>query len=383
MTALVGVDQKPERRALRALVRDVAARELVPHLGEWERAGEVPRTAHQTLAAAGLLGLGFPESAGGSGGDAVDAAILAEELILAGGSSGLCAALLTHGIALPHLVRAGDAALIDEVARPILAGEAIGALAVTEPDGGSDVAALRTRAVKDGDEYVVNGSKTYITSGARADFVTTAVRTGGNGWGGVSLLVVPTSSPGFTVARRLEKTGWLCSDTAELSYVDVRVPARYLVGAENGGFAQIAQQFVGERLALAVQACATARRCVDLTLAWCRERTAFGKPLTGQQVVRHKLVEMHRVTEVARTYTWSVLARHVAGDDVVAEAALAKNTAVAACDAVVYDAVQLHGGLGYMRGTEVEMHARDARILGIGGGATEVMTDLAAKRLGI
>ena len=383
MTALVDVDQSSERRALRALVRDVATRELVPHLDEWERAGDVPRSAHKTLAAAGLLGLGFPESAGGSGGDAVDAAILAEELILSGGSSGLCAALLTHGIALPHLVRAGDEQLIDEVARPILSGDAIGALAVTEPDGGSDVASLRTRAVRDGDEYVVNGSKTYITSGARADFVTKAVRTGGDGWGSISLLVVPTSAPGFSVVRRLEKTGWLCSDTAELSYVDVRVPARYLIGEENGGFAQIAQQFVGERLALAVQACATARRCVDLTLAWCRSRDAFGKPLTGQQVVRHKLVEMHRVTEVARTYTWSVLARHVAGDEVVAEAALAKNTAVAACDSVVYDAVQLHGGLGYMRGTEVEMHARDARILGIGGGATEVMTDLAAKRLGI
>ncbi|MDX6273984.1 MAG: acyl-CoA dehydrogenase [Frankiales bacterium] len=372
-----------ERKALRALVRDVATRELVPHLEEWERAGEVPLSAHKTLAEAGLLGLGFPESAGGSGGDAIDAAILAEELILAGGSTGLCAALLTHGIALPHLVRAGSAALIDEVARPILAGEAIGSLAVTEPDGGSDVAALRTTAVRDGDEYVVNGSKTYITSGARAAYVTTAVRTGGPGWGGISLLVVPSSTPGFTVTRRLEKTGWLCSDTAELSYVDARVPARFLVGQENGGFAQIAQQFVGERLALAVQACATARRCTDLTIEWCRQRTAFGKPLSGQQVVRHKLVEMHRVTEVARTYTWAALERHVAGEEVVAEAALAKNTAVEACDKVVYDAVQLHGGLGYMRGTEVEMHARDARILGIGGGATEVMTDLAAKRLGI
>jgi acyl-CoA dehydrogenase len=372
-----------ERKALRELVRDVAARELVPHLQEWERGGEVPLSAHAVLADAGLLGLGFPESAGGSGGDAIDAAILAEELILSGGSSGLCAALLTHGIALPHLVRAGSPELVDEVARPILAGEAIGSLAVTEPDGGSDVAALRTTAVRDGDEYVVNGAKTYITSGARADYVTTAVRTGGPGWGGVSLLVVPASTPGFSVTRRLEKTGWLCSDTAELAYVDARVPVRYLVGEENAGFAQIAQQFVGERLALAVQACATARRCTDLTIAWCQARSAFGKPLTGQQVVRHKLVEMHRVTEVARTYTWSILERHVAGEEVVAEAALAKNTAVEACDKVVYDAVQLHGGLGYMRGTEVEMHARDARILGIGGGATEVMTDLAAKRLGI
>lgn len=372
-----------ERAALRQLVRDVAARELIPHLEEWEHTGAVPRAAHKVLADAELLGLGFPESAGGSGGDAIDAAILAEELILAGGSSGLCAALLTHGIALPHLVRAGAADLIDEVARPILRGEAIGALAVTEPDGGSDVAALRTRAVRDGDDYVVNGSKTYITSGARADFVTTAVRTGGPGWNGISLLVVPTTTPGFTVTRCLDKTGWLCSDTAELSYDDCRVPARYLVGEENGGFAQIAQQFVSERLALAVQACATARRCTDLTIEWCRQRSAFGKPLTGQQVVRHRLVEMHRVTEVARTYVWSILERHVQGEELIAEAALAKNTAVAACDQVVYDAVQLHGGLGYMRGTEVERHARDARILGIGGGATEVMTDLAAKRLGL
>ena len=371
-----------EREALRQLVRDIATRELVPHLEEWEHTGAVPRAAHKLLADSGLLGLGFPESAGGSGGDPIDAAILAEELIHSGGSSGLCAALLTHGIALPHLVRADSQELIDEVARPILRGEAIGALAVTEPDGGSDVASLRTTAVRDGDDYIVNGSKTYITSGARADFVTTAVRTGGPGWNGISLLVVPTTTPGFSVTRTLDKTGWLCSDTAELSYVDCRVPARYLIGEENGGFAQIAQQFVGERLALAVQACATARRCTDLTIQWCRDRVAFGKPLIAQQVVRHKLVEMHRITEVARTYVWSILERHVEGEELIAEAALAKNTAVEACDKVVYDAVQLHGGLGYMRGTEVERHARDARILGIGGGATEVMTDLAAKRLG-
>jgi acyl-CoA dehydrogenase len=377
----------PERVALRALVSDFTTKEIVPHLAEWEHTGDVPRELHRRAAEVGILGAAFPESVGGSGGDAVDAAIISEELIQSGGSSGVCAALMTHGIALPHMVRTGNADLIDRYVRPTLAGELIGALGVTEPDGGSDVAAIRTRAERDGGapdaDFVVNGTKTYITSGARADFVTLVVRTGGSGHAGISLLVVDAGTPGFSVVRRLQKMGWRCSDTAELAFTDCRVPATNLVGAEGSGFVQVAQQFVGERLALAVQAYATAQRCLDLTVAWCRDRETFGRPLATRQVVRHRLVEMYRLTDVARTYVRSVLARHVAGeDDLIAAAALAKNTAVSACEQVVYDAVQLHGGLGYMEGTEVERHYRDARILAIGGGATEVMIDLAARRLG-
>ncbi|MFL6241352.1 MAG: acyl-CoA dehydrogenase family protein [Actinomycetes bacterium] len=373
----------PERRALRELVRDFTEREIAPYIDEWERDGEVPRELHKKAAAVGVLGANFPEDVGGAGGDAVDATVITEELIQAGGSSGICAALLTHGIALPHILRAADPDQIERFVRPTLSGEMIGALAVTEPDGGSDVASIRTRAVRDGDTYVVNGAKTFITSGARADFVTCVVRTGGPGHSGLSLLVVESGAPGFSVVRRLDKMGWRCSDTAELAFVDCRVPAANLVGAEGSGFARVAAEFVAERVALAVQAYATAQRCLDLTVAWCKQRETFGRPLASRQVVRHRLVEMHRLTDVARTYVRALVVRRTAGErDLVAEAALAKNTAVAACDQVVYDAVQLHGGLGYMQGTEVERHYRDARILAIGGGATEVMTDLAANRLG-
>ena len=371
-----------ERRALRALARDFTQREIVPNLDAWERAQEVPRDLHRRAAQAGLLGVGFDEAVGGAGGDPVDVAVLTEELIQAGGSSGLCAALLTHGIALPHMAKSGNTHLIETFVRPTLAGELIGSLAVTEPDAGSDVASLRTRAERDGDVYVVNGTKTFITSGARADFITTAVRTGGPGHAGISLLVIPTDTPGFSVVRRLEKMGWHCSDTAELAFVDCGVPAENLIGAEGSAFVQIAQNFAGERLGLATQAYATAQRCLDLTVAYTRQRIVFGKPLIAKQTVRHTLVEMARHIELARTYARAVLVRASAGEQVPAEAAQAKNAAVAACDLVVDKAVQLHGGFGYLRDAEVERHYRDSRILGIGGGATEVMNDLIAKAYG-
>jgi acyl-CoA dehydrogenase len=368
---------------LRELTRTFTEREIVPHLDDWERAGEVPRELHRKAAKAGLLGAGYPEAVGGGGGNALDAATIVEEIILSGGSSGLIAALFTHGIALPHIIASGDASLIDRYVRPTLAGEAIGSLAVTEADGGSDVAAIRTRAVPDGEFFLVNGGKTFITSGARADFVTTAVRTGGPRHDGLSLLVVDTDTPGFGVTRRLEKLGWHCSDTAELSFVDVRVPAGNLVGPLNSGFAQIMRHFAAERISLAVQACATARRCLDLTIAYCQQRRTFGAPLSERQVIRHRLAEMARLVDVARTYVWAVAVRVANGEPLVTEVAMAKNTAVAACDAVVDQAVQLHGGFGYLREAEVERHYRDARILGIGGGTTEIMNEIIARRLNI
>ena len=337
----------------------------------------------RTAAAAGLLGLGFPEEVGGSGGDLIDGLVMTEELMQSGASGGLAAGLFTHGIALPHIVAAGDRDQVERFVRPVLEGRAIAALAITEPDGGSDVAALRTRAERDGDEYVINGSKIYITSGARADWVVVGVRTGGPGFGGISLIVVPSDTPGFSVVRRLEKIGWHCSDTAELAFTDCRVPAANLVGMQDSGFIQIAMQFVVERLSIAVQAYATAQRCLDLALEWARMRHTFGKPLVAHQVVRHQLVEMDRLTDVARTYTRQVALRHVAGKEVIAEAALAKNTAVAAAEAVTYQAIQIFGGQGCMSDSEVERHYRDVRILSIGGGATEVMTELAARRLGL
>ncbi|MBJ7357129.1 acyl-CoA dehydrogenase family protein [Nocardioides sp.] len=371
---------------IRELGTEFVRREVAPHLQEWEDAGSIPRELHRAAGKQGLLGLTFPAEVGGEGGAAMDSVDLQEAMFAAGASSGLMAGLFTSGIALPHIVasaRNGQSAdLIDRFVRPTLAGDKIGSLAITEPGGGSDVAGLRTTAVRDGDYYVVNGAKTFITSGVRADFVTTAVRTGEPGHAGVSLLVVEAGTPGFTVDRSLRKMGWHCSDTAELSYVDVRVPVANLVGEENTGFYQIAEQFVVERIALAVHAYGIAARSLDLTVAYCRERETFGKPLIANQVVRHQLVEMRRQVEVARTYTRAVVDRHVAGEGVIAEACLAKQTA---CDAATYvcdRAVQLHGGTGYMHGTEVERHYRDARILPIGGGATEVLTDLAARLMG-
>ena len=373
-----------------ALGAEFARREVAPHLQEWEDAGSLPRELHAAAAKQGLIGLGFPESVGGSGGDLLDTVDCQEGILSEGGSSGLLAGLFTSGIALPHMVAAaergegheGGSSLVDRFVRPTLAGEMIGSLAITEPGGGSDVAGIRTTAVRDGDHYVVNGAKTFITSGTRADFVTTAVRTGGPGHAGVSLLVVERGTPGFTVDRALTKMGWHCSDTAQLSYVDVRVPVENLVGQENAGFYQIAEQFVVERIALAVHGYGIAARALDLTAAYCQERDTFGKPLVANQVVRHALVEMRRQVEIARSYTREVARRHVAGENVIAEACLAKETACNTATYVCDKAVQLHGGTGYMHGTEVERHYRDARLLPIGGGATEVLTDLAAKLLG-
>lgn len=368
--------------ALRATGAEFVRREVVPHLQEWEDAGEIPRALHRTAGGLGLIGVAFPEEVGGGGGDLLDSVVLQEAMFEAGASSGLMAGLFTAGIALPHISASRDPDLVDRFVRPTLAGETIGSLAITEPGGGSDVARITTRAERDGDHYVVNGAKTFITSGVRADFVTTAVRTGGPGHGGISLLVVEKGTPGFTVSRSLQKMGWHCSDTAELSFVDARVPAANLVGVEGSGFGQIAEQFVVERIALAVHGYGIAARSLDLAAAYARERQTFGRPLIDNQSVQHTLVEMRRQVEVARTYTRAVAERHVAGELVIAEACLAKQTAVD-CAAYVCDrAVQLFGGTGYMHGTEVERHYRDARILPIGGGADEVLRDLAAKLLG-
>jgi acyl-CoA dehydrogenase len=374
--------ETPERRQLRDTVRAFVEREVRPDLDQWERDGELPRSLHRKAAELGLLGVGFDEKVGGSGGDLLDTVVVTEELIQAGGSSGLIAGLLTHGIAIPHIVAAGDPDHIERFVRPALAGEKIGSLAVTEPDGGSDVASLRTKAVRDGDHYIVNGAKMFITSGTRADFVTTAVRTGEPGYQGVSLLVIERGTPGFTASRKLEKMGWHCSDTAELSFSDARVPAANLVGPENGGFPQLMQQFQVERLSLAVQAYATAQRALDLTVDYVRNRVTFDRPLISRQVVRHKLVEMTQRTALARTYTREVATRVAAGQEVIAEVSMAKNASTDACDFVVNEAVQLHGGAGYLRESEVERHYRDARILSIGGGAREVMAELAARRMG-
>ncbi|TIC89051.1 acyl-CoA dehydrogenase [Nocardioides sp. GY 10113] len=371
-----------ERRALREAAAEFARREIIPDLADWEDAGELPRSLTRATAKAGMLSIGYPEEVGGDGGDLIDVCAFQEGLMSAGVSGGLMASLFTHGIAVPHMIAHGSPYLLDAYVRPTLAGEKIGSLGITEPGGGSDVAGLTTRAVRDGDHWVINGAKTFITSAVRGDYVVTACRTGEAGHAGISLIVVDQGTPGFSVSRSLRKMGWHCSDTAELAYDDVRVPVENLVGEENQGFYYIAEQFVVERILLALQGYGHAMRCLDLAAGYARERETFGKPLVRNQVVRAQLVEMHRQVEVARTYTLEVARRHLAGESVIAEACLAKQTSVDTAVAVSDLAVQLFGGAGYLHGTEVERHYRDARILPIGGGATEVLTDLAARLLG-
>ncbi len=373
----------PERDALRKTVRAFAEREILPHVDEWERSGELPRSLHEAAGTAGLLGAQAPESVGGGGGDGADAVIVCEELHYAGVPGGVFASLFTCGISTPHMIASGDQRLIDTYVRPTLQGKMIGSLAITEPGGGSDVGHLTTRAERDGDDFIVNGAKTYITSGVRADYVVTAVRTGGPGAGGVSLIVVDKNTPGFTVSRKLEKMGWRSSDTAELSYVDVRVPAANLVGPENSGFLQIAGAFVSERVGLAAQAYASAQRCLDLTVQWCRDRETFGRPLISRQSVQNTLSDMARRIDVARVYTHHLVERELAGEtNLIAEVCFAKNTAVEAGEWVANAGVQLFGGMGYMAESEIERQYRDMRIIGIGGGTTEILTSLAAKTLG-
>ena len=369
-------------RMVRDTVRSFVEREILPYVNDWEEAGEFPRELYKKAADAGILGIGAPEKWGGSGEDVFMKVAACEEMVRCT-SGGVGASLGSLDIGLPPVWKWGSEALQDKVVPPVLAGDKIAALAVTEPGGGSDVANLRTRAVRDGDHYVVNGSKTFITSGVRADYYTVAVRTGDPGFGGISLLLVEKDTPGFTVGRKLKKMGWWASDTAELFFEDCRVPAENLIGAENGGFFCIMSNFQMERLILAVTANMTAQVALDEAMAYARERQAFGRPIAGFQVTRHKLAEMATQVAVSREFTYRVAARLANGEDCVLDVSMAKNQATQCADRVTWDAVQIFGGAGYMRGTVVERLFRDNRILSIGGGTYEIMNEVIAKRLGL
>jgi acyl-CoA dehydrogenase len=382
MTNRTYLFETEEHAALRAQVRRFAETEIAPRSAEWEENEEFPRELYRKAADAGITGIGYPEEVGGAGGDLGFAFVAAEEMVLAGRSVGTCVGLGSHAIALPPILRFGTPDQIDRFVRPALRGEKVSALAITEPGGGSDVAALQTRARRSGDDYVVDGSKTFITSGVRADFVTTAVRTGGPGHGGVSLLVIERGTPGFTVSRKLRKTGWWASDTAELSFEDCRVPAANLIGDENAGFIAIMQNFVAERVSLAGQCVAIAELAYRESVEYARERRAFGKSISAFQVTRHKLADMASRIAAARALTGEVIARYLAGATDPSLAAMAKNTATDMCSFVCDQAVQIHGGYGYMRETLVERLYRDARLYPIGGGTREIMNEIISKAEG-
>ncbi|KES24995.1 MULTISPECIES: acyl-CoA dehydrogenase family protein [Pseudomonas] len=370
-------------RLVRDSVRRFVEREILPHIADWEEAEEFPRELYRKAGEAGILGIGYPEAYGGSHEGDLFAKLAASEELMRSGSGGLVAGLGSLDIGLPPLLKWGRAELRERIVPQVLAGEKIMALAVTEPSGGSDVASLKTRAVRDGDHYRVTGSKTFITSGVRADYYTVAVRTGGEGYGGVSLLLVEKGTPGFTVGRKLKKMGWWASDTAELFFDDCRVPVENLIGMENMGFACIMANFQSERLALATMANMTAQLALEEALKWSAEREAFGKPIGKFQVLKHRLAEMATQVEVSREFTYRQAAKMAVGQSVVKEISMAKNFATDVADRVVYDAVQLLGGMGYMRESLVERLYRDNRILSIGGGTREIMNEIIAKQMGL
>jgi acyl-CoA dehydrogenase len=367
-----------EHQIFRTSIRKFVEKEIKPHIDQWEDEELFPVELYKKAADAGFLGLEYPEAYGGSPCDKFMNIAYTEEMIRAG-SVGLVAGLGSYSIAMPPVLSMGTEKQKQKFLVPVLKGEKISALGITEPNAGSDVANIRTRAVRNGDHYIVNGSKTFITSGCRAHFITTAVRTGGAGYKGVSLLMIDSSTPGFTVAKKIRKMGWNASDTAELSFVDCRVPVENMLGGEGQGFVGIMINFQNERLALAVMAHAVAELALEESIKYAKTREAFGRTLSGFQVTRHKLVDMATKVEVAKQFNYRVAAKMQAGQDAIRDVSMAKNFACEVCDKVVYDAVQIHGGYGYAREYLVERLYRDSRILGIGGGTTEIMKEIISK----
>ena len=367
--------------AFRDTVRRFVEREIEPYAHGWDEAGEFPRALYEKAARIGLLGLGFPETYGGTETDRFMWIIAVQELARAG-AGGVSAGLNSHSIGAPPIARAGSAELKARVLPEILSGKKISALAITEPSGGSDVANLRTVARRDGDCYVVNGEKTFITSGMRADYITTAVRTGGPGAGGVSLLLIEGATPGLT-RTPLKKMGWWASDTATLHFDNCRIRAGNLLGEEGAGFKLIMQNFNNERLTMAAGCTAAARTCLDEAIEYAKQRQTFGKALAQHQVIRHKLVDMAQRVAASQAMLEMLAWRLDQGENPVAEICMLKNQATQTMAFCASEAVQIFGGAGYMRGLKVERIYREVKVNAIGGGSEEIMKDLASRQMGL
>jgi acyl-CoA dehydrogenase len=381
-------EQYEEIGAFTESVKRFSLERLAPHVTRWDEAGEIPRELYYEVARLGWLGLGYPESLGGTPSSHALRNALATTIARHAGSGGLHAALFSHNIGLPPILRHGSPELQARVIPPVLRGEKIAALAITEPGGGSDVASLRTTARRDGDEWVIDGEKVFITSGMRADWITMAVRTAeSKGAGGISMIVVPGDAAGLS-RTKLDKMGWWCSDTAHLRMDNVRVPAGNLLGEEGGGFRIIMTNFNGERLAMSAMALGFAEACYDEALDWARQRKTFGSALVERQVIRHKLVDMQM--RIASTRAWLDAVTHLADDgklesdpDCVAQVCMLKNHSTQTMQFCADQAVQILGGMGFMRGTKSERIYREVKVMMIGGGAEEIMKDLAARQLGL
>ncbi len=371
-----------EHLAWRAALRRFVDTEIMPHADAWDEAGAIPDALWPKAASVGLLGLGYPEVFGGQPADSWYSWIVNEELSRVG-VGGVAASLMVHGIGLPPVLNWGPEWMQAEVAPAVLRGEKWISLGITEPGGGSDVANLSTQAVRDGDHYVVSGSKTYITGGMRANWVSTAVRTGGDGAGGVSMLLIPTDAAGFSRTPLDRKMGWWASDTATLYFDEVRVPVSHLIGRENEGFKVIMANFNSERMGMAAAMEAYARVCLEEAVIWARERKTFGQRLADHQVIRHKIAQMKQQLNATQAYIRCCYEAIEAGTPNPGDIALLKVQASEVMEFCAREAMQILGGLGYMRGNRVERIYREVRVNAIGGGSEEIMRDLASRQYGL
>jgi acyl-CoA dehydrogenase len=378
----------PEHEMFRASVGHFVEREAMPHVEEWEAAGRLPRSIWARMGELGFLGLEYDEKYGGAGADFLTSCVLHEELARSRCGSLAMAVGVHTDMASPHLYWTGSPELKDSYLPAMCRGEKICAIAVTEPGGGSDVAAIRTRAVRDGDRWVLNGSKMFITNGATADLYFVAARVPSpdgpdpaHRHRGISMFLVERDTPGFTVSRTLAKMGMHASDTAEISFQDARVPAEHLLGREGGGFYEVMRVFQRERLVASLHAVSMSERALEDTVAYVRERQAFGGPLSEKQVVRHKLADLATLVASAKSLTYAACLKFQAGEEAVREVSMAKLLSGEVANRVAFDCVQLHGGYGYMREYPIERFARDVRLFTIGGGTSEIMKEIIAKEM--
>jgi acyl-CoA dehydrogenase len=367
--------------AFRDQMRRFVDREIAPYADQWDEAGEFPRELYKKASALGLLQMGYPEEYGGVATDGFYRIIVSEELARAG-CGGVNASLMSHSIGAPPIAALGPEWMKRTVLAEILSGEKISALAITEPSGGSDVANLKTTARREGDHYIVNGQKMFITSGVRADYYTVAVRTGGPGMGGVSLLLIERDREGFS-RTKLRKMGWWASDTAQLFFDNVKVPVDNLIGPENAGFNGIMRNFNPERIMLAAGAYGFAKVCLEEAIDYARQRETFGKPLIKNQVIRHKIVDMAMKVNAVKATLENLAWRVEQGEQPVAEICMLKNLATTSLEFVANEAMQILGGAGYLRGSKVERIYRETKVMSIGGGSIEIMKDLAARQMGL
>lgn len=374
-----------EHEELRETVARFVTKEIAPNVDEWEAAREFPRELFTRCAELGFLGLKFPEELGGQGGTHLHDAVWVEELARSGGSGGVAAGLNAHAsIAMPPIFKFGTEEQKQRWLPAGIAGEKIGALGITEPGAGSDVASLATTAKRHGDTYVVNGAKTFITNGVRADFLVCACKTSEEGGhGGISFLVLERDMPGYEVSRKLEKMGWHSSDTGEISFSDVEVPAENLLGEENGGFRLIMANFAWERLLMAIGAVGAMQRLIETTVAYALEREAFGRPIGKFQAIRHQVAEMATMAETSRALTYNALRLFHEGQDCIQEVSMAKLMTQRAVLDIADQSLQIHGGYGYMREYGIERAVRDARLGPIGGGTDEIMKEIIGKTMGL